>query len=200
MKSYFPSIDLDILRRRLARRIRDRRFLDIVDRVLESGAGLYDDPAMRRHARVDADWPPPGRGLPIGALTSQLFAAHVYLCALDHFVKRTLKAPAYVRYVDDLYLFGDRRADLRHWRGEIGRWLEGERSLRLKSPHARVLSCAGRLDGLGAEITRTGIEPRRRAYRRLGAAMARHVWWEHGERRVDLRRGVASRVGNLVLG
>ena len=111
---------------------------------------------------------------------------------------RILRAPGYVRYVDDLYLFGDRRADLRRWRGEVGRWLGEERSLRFKSPSARVLSCAGRLDGLGAVITRDGVAPRRRAYQRLGASIARYVRWERGERRVDLRRSVASRMGNLL--
>ena len=39
------------------------------------------------------------RGLPIGNLTSQLFA-NVYLDRFDHFVTEVLRAP-YLRYVDD---------------------------------------------------------------------------------------------------
>ncbi|HFK3115985.1 TPA: reverse transcriptase/maturase family protein [Legionella pneumophila] len=45
----------------------------------------------------------PACGLPIGNLTSQIFA-NVYLNALDHFVKRDLGMRYYGRYVDDFVL------------------------------------------------------------------------------------------------
>jgi hypothetical protein len=51
----------------------------------------------------------PNCGLPIGNLTSQLFA-NIYLNRLDHFVKRELKIKYYGRYVDDMLLVhGDKR-------------------------------------------------------------------------------------------
>jgi len=159
VRAYFPSIDVDVLRGLLAARIRDDAFLAVVDRVLDSGRGFFDAPEVRRYARLDDDWPPRGRGLPMGAVTSQLFAAHVYLLAFDHFVKRELRVPGYVRYVDDLFVFGDRRSELRAWREAIGAWLKRERGLRLKHPRARVLSCGGHLDALGARIRRDGVEP-----------------------------------------
>ncbi len=93
IKSYFPSVDLEVLRCLLRRRIRDEAFLAVVDRVLAAGSGIYDAPQARARACLAADWPPPGRGLPIGAYTSQLFAAHVYLGELDHFVKREPQGP-----------------------------------------------------------------------------------------------------------
>lgn len=68
-------------------------------------------------------------GLPIGNLTSQFFA-NVYLNELDQFIKHTLKARWYVRYVDDFVLLHHDPAQLRQWRGEIARFL-AER-LRLK--------------------------------------------------------------------
>ena len=46
---------------------------------------------------------PPGCGLPIGNLTSQLFS-NVYLNVLDQFMKRELKCKHYGRYVDDFYV------------------------------------------------------------------------------------------------
>ena len=54
------------------------------------------------------------RGLPIGNLTSQ-FWANGYLNPFDHFVKRELRCPAYLRYVDDFLLFGDDKASLWRW-------------------------------------------------------------------------------------
>ncbi len=195
IRAYFPSIDREILRGLLARRIRDHRFLAVMDRVLDSGAGLYRDPALRRFARLEPDWPPPGRGLPIGAYTSQVLAAWLYLDALDHHIKRTLKIPGYLRYVDDLFLFGRGRAELRAWRDEIADWLAQERGLRLKHPRARVRSCGGHLDGLGRRITRDGATALPRARRRMQRRVAASI---RGDERVDIARSIASSVGTLM--
>ena len=43
------------------------------------------------------------RGIPIGNLTSQLFA-NVYMNQLDHFIKEQLQARWYVRYTDDFVI------------------------------------------------------------------------------------------------
>ncbi len=195
VRAYFPSIDREVLRELLARRIRDARFLAVLDRVFESGVGVYQNPALRRFAGLDPDWPPSGRGLPIGAYTSQVLGAWLYLDALDHHVKHTLKVPGYVRYVDDLFLFGRGRAELRGWREDIGTWLAQERGLRLKHPDARVRSCAGHLDGLGHRITRVGVAPLPRARRRLRARVAASL---RGDQRVDIERSIASSVGILM--
>jgi RNA-directed DNA polymerase len=198
IKSYFPSIDRDILIRLLHRRIRDRPFLGIVEQILHSGAGLYDWPDARQAARLATDWPPPGRGLPIGSYTSQLFAAHVYLAAFDHWVKRQLKVPGYLRYVDDLFLFAHHRADLRRWREQAATWLMEERGLRLKHPNARILSCHGHLDALGYRLRRDGFEALPRALQRLRQRVQHEVHRSHrrsGRGRVDMERSIASSAG-----
>jgi len=60
------------------------------------------------------------RGLPIGNLTSQLWA-NVYLDQLDHFVKETLREKYYVRYMDDFVILkGDKQYLL-----EVKREIEG---------------------------------------------------------------------------
>lgn len=196
VRSYFPSIDLGILRRLLARRIRDQRYLAVVDRVLAAGSGPYEVPEARSWAGLTADWPPPGRGLPIGTSTSQLFASHVYLAELDHRLQREWKVPGYVRYVDDLFLFGDHRADLRQWRGKVGDWLREERHLLLKHPEARVLSCRGHLDALGYRIRRDGISALPRALRRLASRVAAELASPpQRASRVDSARSIAATAG-----
>ncbi|MCX6704776.1 MAG: RNA-directed DNA polymerase, partial [Candidatus Woesebacteria bacterium] len=45
------------------------------------------------------------RGLPIGNLTSQLFA-NIYLNELDQFIKHKLKIKNYLRYTDDFVVVG----------------------------------------------------------------------------------------------
>ena len=74
---------------------------------------------------------PPGKGLPIGNLTSQFFA-NVYLNELDQFVKHQLKCRYYLRYVDDLILLDRDPARLRAWRGAIVRFLADRLQLELK--------------------------------------------------------------------
>lgn len=202
VKKYFPSIDVEILRDILAARIRDQKFMAVVDRVLEAGRGLYDSPRVRRFVGLSDDFPPLGSGLPIGALTSQFFAAHVYLQSFDHFVKRALKVPAYVRYVDDFFLFGDRRADLRAWRAATAEFLWRERRLRLKFPEARVRSCAGHMDALGVRIRRVGIEPLpRKPLIRLRTRIRREIDRRHGDGRLpDFRASFASFCGTYFSG
>ena len=55
---------------------------------------------------------PPGFGLPIGNLTSQLFS-NVYLNDIDHYIKRTLKFKYYGRYVDDFIIVDNDKERLR---------------------------------------------------------------------------------------
>ncbi|MGA2667072.1 MAG: RNA-directed DNA polymerase [Patescibacteria group bacterium] len=47
-----------------------------------------------------------GRGIPIGNLTSQLFA-NIYLNEFDYFIKHSLKVKYYVRYTDDFVIVSD---------------------------------------------------------------------------------------------
>ena len=63
-------------------------------------------------------WSPPGCGLPIGNLTSQLFS-NIYLDKLDHFVTDGLGFQYYGRYVDDFYLVD---------KDKKGSWMLSERS------------------------------------------------------------------------
>ncbi len=58
------------------------------------------------------------RGLPIGNLTSQ-FWANCYLNPFDHFVKRELRCPGYVRSVDDFVLFADDKRTLWEWKTRL---------------------------------------------------------------------------------
>lgn len=171
IRAYFPSLDPTMVLRLVANRVRDADFLSVLERVLISGAGLLDRPAVRAWLGLEVGWPAPGFGLPVGAHTSQFLATHVVLLELDHFIKRVLKVPGYVRFVDDLLLFGDHRADLRTWRAAIADWLGRERGLRLKHPDAPVLSCAGHLDALGYRLRRGSAEPLPRATRRFRARM-----------------------------
>ena len=166
VRRFFPSVHLPTLQRLLARPIADAAFLEVFGHVLTAGARVYQVPVFADAVGLPQPWPV-DRGLPIGALTSQLCAGQVYLQALDHFVKRTLRVPGYVRYMDDLFLFDDGRPRMRAIRKEVTAWLRGERGLELKHPDAPVLPCAGPLDALGHRIRREGISALPRVLRRM---------------------------------
>ena len=52
------------------------------------------------------------KGLSIGNLTSQFFA-NFCLSALDHFILEKLQPESYVRYMDDMVIFGDSIKELK---------------------------------------------------------------------------------------
>ena len=62
-------------------------------------------------ALIEAFLPPQGDGLPIGNLTSQLFA-NVYGHILDHYLTHTLHIKAWIRYMDDTVIFARSREEL----------------------------------------------------------------------------------------
>ena len=101
VEHFFPTIDHALLKAQLARLITDRETLWLAGQILDSGADIHQDIAPHLFPGDDLFAVVRPRGLPIGNLTSQ-FWANVYLNPLDHFIKRELKCPAYVRYVDDV--------------------------------------------------------------------------------------------------
>jgi len=72
----------------------------------------------------------PGKGMPLGNLTSQLFA-NVYMNPLDQFIKHRLKAHYYVRYADDFLILATKPNDLMGYFIEIWRFLKEELKLEL---------------------------------------------------------------------
>jgi len=84
IRKFFYSIDREILRKQIERKIKDRGLVEIMMLFAQK-----DEPL----------------GIPIGNLLSQIYAL-IYLNPLDHYIKRVLKVKHYVRYVDDFILIG----------------------------------------------------------------------------------------------
>lgn len=82
---FFASVDHRILLDLLQQRIEDRAMMDLLSMIIEGFCVT------------------PGKGIPIGNLTSQLFA-NVYMNEVDQFVKHTLHMKKYVRYTDDFVI------------------------------------------------------------------------------------------------
>ena len=91
---FYPSINHDKLKEMFARKIKCKRTLNLIGEVIDGG----------------------GQGLPIGNYTSQWFA-NFYLQDFDHYLKEVLKIKYYVRYMDDIVIFGSNKRTLhKHFR------------------------------------------------------------------------------------
>jgi RNA-directed DNA polymerase len=119
VRQFFPSIDHAILTDLLHKKIVDTDVRWLMDAIIRSGRGVLDhDYKMQYFPGDDLLAVERPRGLPIGNLTSQ-FWANVYLNELDQYVKRELRCPAYVRYVDDFLLYSNDKPELWRWREAV---------------------------------------------------------------------------------
>ncbi len=135
VEAFFETVNRGILKGLLRRKFKDRRLLELLDRIIDGPAATSEK----------------GRGLPIGNLTSQYFANH-YLSGLDHFVKQRLKVRGYLRYMDDFLLFGDDKGVLHRHRAAIRSFLAGELDLALKDRVTRLSPCSAGVPFLGFAV------------------------------------------------
>ena len=121
IRKYFPSIDHDILKSLLRRKLKCSKTIALLDLLIDSS-----NPQEPRNIHFPGDdlLAPLDRkrGLPIGNLTSQFFA-NIYMNGFDHFCKEQLHAPKYLRYVDDFALFSDNAILLTDARPQIEAYL-----------------------------------------------------------------------------
>lgn len=93
----------------------------------------------------------PGKGMPLGNLTSQFFA-NVYLDELDRFVKHSLKARFYIRYVDDFVILHRDRGQLERWEREIASFLHKRLELELHPEKSKIIPLKNGITLLGFRV------------------------------------------------
>ncbi|MEW6668487.1 MAG: reverse transcriptase domain-containing protein [Thermodesulfobacteriota bacterium] len=190
VREFFPSIDHEILLSILGKKIQDPDVLWLISRILESGEGVLNGEYTTAWFPGDTLFSPlRPRGLPIGNLTSQ-FWANCYLSGFDHFVKRELRCPGYVRYVDDMLLFGDDGNRMWEWKKAVVESL-GKLRLTIHGERAQVRPVTEGIPFLGFVV----YPHKRRLKRRKGIAYARKLRSlakQYGERKVGLKQITAS--------
>lgn len=132
IKKYFDSIDHMVALRLLARRFRESELLLLFARILDT-----------YHTN-------PGKGVPIGNLISQ-HLANFYLGGFDHWIKEIRKAKGYLRYMDDMIVFGNEKPALKRELFEIEHFLENELSLGLKA-NVQLNRCSFGIPFLGYRV------------------------------------------------
>ena len=88
VKKFYPSIDHDILKSIIRKKIKDKKILFLLDEIIDSA-----------------------NGVPIGNYLSQYFA-NLYLAYFDHYMKEVQQVKYYHRYADDIVILHKDKAYL----------------------------------------------------------------------------------------
>jgi hypothetical protein len=182
IRRYFQRIDHEILATLLARLLKEPPLLALLNQIIA-------------HAPPDAE---PGKGLPIGNLTSQHFA-NLYLGELDHYVKERLRIKGFLRYMDDTLLFADDKPSLHRWLADIRQFLQAQLRLELKEPATWLAPVSEGIPFLGLRIYPGVIRLNRRTLRRFRRQVrGREKAYRAGSLGItDLTNAVASQFAHV---
>lgn len=137
IKHYFQEVNHNILINILSRKIKDEKVIWLIRQILNNLPETRSPPPQQDK-----------KGMPLGNLTSQFFA-NVYLNELDYFVKHTLKAKYYIRYVDDFVILHNSKAQLSVWKEEIERFLKEKLKLELHPQKSKIIPLSKGIDFVG---------------------------------------------------
>lgn len=182
--SFFGSIRQDILFKQLQRRVNDEFLLDLLQKLVfqdvRRGAIVRGHPALMSAVPQNKSLfhAPDGVGLPIGNLSSQFFA-NVYLDGMDQMIKRHLGMRHYVRYVDDLIILSESKAQLAAVADAIREHLAGL-GMRLAEWKTSIYPASSGVDFVGRVIRpyRSQGRPKtlRHALRRIEVLPRQTLW------------------------
>lgn len=156
VKKFFDSVDHKILMEILKRKISNMNVLWLLKEIICS----FDRSAIKNNqlslfgessvcgTQTERETVPFRRGIPIGSLTSQLFA-NIYLNELDQFVKHKLKIKYYLRYCDDFVILSNNPDELQLIKQRINDFLNDNLKLVLHPGKASIRKLVQGIDFLG---------------------------------------------------
>ena len=159
VKRFFDSIDHDVLVDILARRIKDDDVMWLLNEIIR---GFTHDTLQH------------GKGLPIGNLTSQLFA-NVYMNEFDQFVKHDLRIKHYARYTDDFIILNHDRDALVRLIPQIQQFLTDNLHLSLHPHKVTVRTLQQGVDFLGYVVRPYSVTLRTKTKRRMLRNLAQKI-------------------------
>ena len=163
ISKFYPSVRGDLLKAMFRRKVKDAQCLWLIDSIVDSADGL-----------------------PIGYYTSQWFA-NFFLEDLDYFIKQELGVKHYIRYIDDLVLFGPNKRRLHQARVATEAFLQGK-GLTLKGNWQVFPTRKRALDFLGVRFFADRTIIRKRTSLRIRRRVAKIA------RKAGLSRGDAAAI------
>ncbi len=135
IRKYFETMDHEVLKNLLCRKFKDKRLLDLLFLIID-----YPIPEGM-----------PSKGVPIGNLTSQLFA-NFYIGELDHFLKDRMRIKGYLRYMDDFLVFSSDKRELWKYLSDIRGFLWEKLILEIKDEASYIAPISQGIPFLGFRI------------------------------------------------
>jgi RNA-directed DNA polymerase len=130
IKRFFDTVSHNRLKELLSKKIQDEKVLNILSVIIDSF-----------HVT-------PGRGLPLGNVTSQIFS-NIYLHELDQFIKHVFKESFYLRYCDDFVIISSDENHLKNLIPQIEHFLETKLQLELHPKKVILKKWSSGIDFLG---------------------------------------------------
>lgn len=150
IQKFYPSINHDVLKNLLRRKIKDRRLLLLLDEIIDSAEGL-----------------------PIGNYLSQYFA-NFYLTGFDNWIKQENRVKYYFRYLDDIVILAATKEELHRLIIDIKAYLSSKLRLTVKN-NWQVYPVASRgIDFVGYVSYHTHTRLRKSIKKNFAIKMARN--------------------------
>lgn len=133
IKQFYPSIDHDILKQILRRKIKDKDLLWLLDDIIDSSDGV-----------------------PIGNYLSQYFA-NLYLTYFDHWLKEVKRVKYCFRYADDIVILSGSKEYLHALLAEMREYLNTQLKLTIKDNYQVFVVAIRGIDFLGYKFFHTHV-------------------------------------------
>ncbi len=169
VSKYFYSIDQYKLKEIISRKIKDKKVLNLLSKIIDS----YNEPEISAHIS-NLNYIKQKKGIPIGNLTSQLFA-NIYLNELDYFVKYKLKIKSYVRYMDDFIIVDENVNSIKRYFLEISNFLAQNLYLKLEKRKVQINKISFGVDFVGFVGFKRFVRIRSKNYRRFVKKMQKNI-------------------------
>jgi RNA-directed DNA polymerase len=150
IRRFYPTIDHQILKDILSRKIKDKDVMWLLGEVIDSAAGV-----------------------PIGNYLSQYFA-NIYLAYFDHWIKEDRKVKYYYRYADDIVVLAETKKELHQLFQEIRSYLEHNLKLEIKDNYQIFPVEKRGIDFVGYRFWHTHTLLRKRIKKNFAKAIAKN--------------------------
>ncbi|SHK14295.1 reverse transcriptase/maturase family protein [Tepidibacter formicigenes] len=153
ISKYFYRVDHAVLIEILKRKIKDKQLIELLCTIINCEEMKFGLPAGVNPDMCPEDERLSEVGMPIGNLTSQMFA-NLYLNELDNYAKHGLRLHYYIRYMDDVIILHPDKKYLAEVKNEIETFLNEKLNLQLNNKTA-IRPCSMGIDFVGFRIWAT---------------------------------------------
>lgn len=163
IKKYFYSLDHNIIKELIRRKIKDRDVINLIDKIIDSTDKEYvnikinklkenrmkkiqDSNTLKQIQEIPTY--EQGKGFPLGNMTSQFFGI-MYLNELDHYIKEVLGIKYYERYMDDGILIHHDKDYLKYCFKKIEELIQDKYKIQLNKNKSKIYSNREEIEFLG---------------------------------------------------